>query len=121
MNSGRGGDTARAQRRFLGNREERRQYETGKKQGGKENVEAARRTTRPRQKRTGLVEHEGPVVFDLPPVVHQPVPLRTLPVSGLSHHTTTFFGENGKVRYSLDSRKFTRKLEILIYSLMNGF
>ena len=33
----------------------------------------------------------------------------------------TFFGENGKVRYSLDSRKFTRKLEILIYSLMNGF
>ena len=29
----------------------------------------------------------------------------------------TFFGENGKVRYSLDSRKFTRKLEIHIYSL----
>lgn len=28
----------------------------------------------------------------------------------------TFFGENGKVRYSLDSRKFTRKFEILIYS-----
>ena len=32
--------------------------------------------------------NEGPVVFDLPPEVHQPVPLRTLPVSGLSHHTT---------------------------------
>ena len=29
----------------------------------------------------------------------------------------TFFGENGKVRYSLDSRKFTRKFEIHIYSL----
>ena len=29
----------------------------------------------------------------------------------------TFFGENGKVRYSLNSRKFTRKFEIHIYSL----
>ena len=29
----------------------------------------------------------------------------------------TFFGENGKVRYSLNYRKFTRKFEILIYSL----
>ena len=46
---------------------------------------ARREEPRPRQKRTG---HEGPVLFSIAGSPPASSTLRTLPVSGLSHHTT---------------------------------